>query len=88
MPLARDSNGRLGVRAQGGGGTNVTVNVIESNEKAGTQQQRQGSGGENIIDIFVAKVKGDLIKDIGSGGSLAGAIESQYALNRSAGAWR
>lgn len=27
MPLARDSNGRLGVRAQGGGGGNVEINV-------------------------------------------------------------
>lgn len=85
MPLKRGSDGKLGVS---GGGSNVIVNVIESNDKAGTQQQRQGSGGENIIDVFVAKVKGDLIKDIGSGGSLAGAMESQYALNRSAGAWR
>lgn len=85
LPLKRGSDGKLGVS---GGGANVIVNVIESNEKAGTQQQRQGSGGENIIDVFVAKIKGDLIKDIGSGGSLAGAMESQYALNRSAGAWR
>ena len=87
MPLARDSNGRLGVRAQGGG-TNVTVNVIESNEKGGSTSTTTGSNGEQIITVLVEKIKGDLIKDVGSGGSFASAMEGQYSLNRSAGAWR
>ena len=87
MPLSRTSDGKLGVRAQGSGG--VTVNVINnaSGTKA-TQQTRQDAGGKTIVDVVIEQVRNAMIGDIGKGGALAGALESQYALNRSAGAWR
>lgn len=89
MPLARDGSGRLGVRSQGGGATNLQVNIIESpgNKKNGTTSARD-EGGKTIIDVFVEQVKGALIADVGSGGTFAGAMEGQYGLNRAAGAWR
>lgn len=86
MPLKRGADGKLGVS---GGGSNVQVNVIESpgSAKSGTTQTSE-SGGKTIIDVFVEQVKGAIAKDIGSGGMVAGAMESQYGLNRAAGAWR
>ena len=70
-------------------GSNVQVNIIESpgSGKSGTTQTSE-SGGKTIIDVFVEQVKGAIAKDIGSGGMVAGAMESQYGLNRAAGAWR
>lgn len=42
MPLARDSAGRLGVRAQGGGAPNVTVQIIN---QTGTAVDARAQGG-------------------------------------------
>lgn len=87
MPLSRDSSGKLGVKAQGAGG--VTVNVINNaTGTQATQQTRQGAGGQTIVDVVIEQVKNAMIGDIGKGGAFAGALESQYALSRSAGAWR
>ena len=87
MPLARDQLGRLGVRSQGSGGVIVIVNNNASGTEA-TQSRRTGSNGESIIEVVINSVKQSLIKDVGSGGDFAGAMEGQYGLNRAAGAWR
>lgn len=73
-----------------GSGSNVVVNLVEApgSGKGGSTSTSTGSNGEQIITVLVEKIKGDLIKDVGSGGSFASAMEGQYSLNRSAGAWR
>lgn len=86
LPLTR-KNGVLGVQSSGAG-AGVEVNIYGDSQRAGTVSRRQDPGGNTIIDVFVAQVKSAIISDIGQGGSFAGAMEGQYGLNRSAGAWR
>jgi len=65
------------------------INII--NNASGTETTRRsrlGSNGESITDIVINAVKSDLLGDIASGGEFATGLESKYALNRSAGAWR
>jgi len=69
----------------GGGGGNVTVNVIESPSQGGQVRQRN-EGGQQVIDVMVAKVKSDLVNDIRSEGSFARAAQGTWGLNRAAGA--
>ena len=72
-----------------GGGSAVQVNVINNASGAqARQQQRQDAGGKTIIDVIIESVKGSIINDIGTGGTVAGALEKTYAVNRAAGAWR
>lgn len=55
MPLARDGQGRLGVR---GGGSSVQVNVINNTGGEVETQERQGPSGERILDVTInQKVK-------------------------------
>lgn len=92
MPLTRDAGGTLGVRAMGGqqsgqSPVNVTINVVESKEKAGTQE-RQTENGVDMITVFVEKVKSSIAGDISRGtGSVTGALSRTYGLNRVAGAY-
>ena len=88
MPLKRDSQGNLGVRTQGGGGGNqITINVIESSEKAGTQE-RKTENNVDMINVFVEKVKSAIASDINRGsGTVPGALSRTYGLNRVAGAY-
>lgn len=44
---------------QGGAGGGVTVNVIESRDKAGTQEKRTDADGKQWVDLFVADIAGD-----------------------------
>lgn len=89
MPLTRDSSGRLGVRAQGGGvSVPLTVNIIESPGNGGKVQQRQDSGGRNVLDVFVESVKGAIASDIVRGsGPVPAALTATYGLNRAPGAY-
>lgn len=89
MPLKRDSNGTLGVRAnvQQSKPANVTINIVESAEKAGTQERRTDNGTD-MITIFVEKVKSAIASDISRGrGAVPGALSKTYGLNRVAGAY-
>lgn len=71
-----------GMGMSGGG---VTVNLIENGSKAGQVQQRQ-SGGQNMIDIFVAQIRSVVSGDMTSGsGPIPAAMQSTYGLNRAAG---
>lgn len=84
IPLKRDSSGNLGVS---GGGANVTINIIESSEKGGQQQQRN-ENGQNIIDVFVDRIKSAVAGDISSGsGAVPNALQSVYGLNRASGGY-
>lgn len=85
MPLKRGANGKLGVESSGSGG--VVVNIIEAPGKGGQTQQRQ-EGGQNVLDVFVEKVKGAIAGDIARGdGAVPAALNSTYGLNRVAGAY-
>lgn len=85
LPLSRGPGGKLGVQSSGGGG--ITINLIESDSKAGQVQQRQ-SGGQSMIDIFVAQIRSVVSSDITSGrGPIPAAMESTYGSNRAAGSY-
>ena len=61
----------------------MTVNVIESDSKAGTVG-RSNTNGNDVIDVFVAQIKNAVASDvIHGGGVVASAFESTYRLNRS-----
>lgn len=82
MPLTRTADGNLGVRASGNMAGNVVVNVIESNERGG-QVENRNQNGTNVIDVFVAQVKGAIANDIRRGsGEVPSALRDTYALNR------
>jgi len=86
MPLKRGPDGSLGVA---GGGSNVTVNVIESPGGGGRQEQRTGPGGERIIDVFVEQVKASIAADITNGrGLIPAAGQKTFGWNRANGALR
>lgn len=53
MPLKRGADGTLGV--SGGGGGNITVNLIEAPGKGGQVRQSQETGGQRL-DIFVESI--------------------------------
>jgi hypothetical protein len=69
----------------GGAGGGLTVNLIENSNKAGQVQQRQ-SGGQNILDIYIEKIRGAVAQDISRGsGPIPAAMEATYGMNRAAG---
>lgn len=55
-------------------GSQVTVNLYENRDKAGSVEQSSGSDGESIINIFVSNIR--------KGGQIAQTMESTYALRR------
>jgi len=69
-------------KGSGGGGTAVTVNVV--NNASGTQattKDSTDSGGNRVIDIMVEQITGKMGSDIGRGKGLAPVLESRYGLN-------
>ena len=85
MPLTRDGSGRLGVRAGGGGGTSIEINV--QNNAAGDGYQASAtskeSNGKNIIDIVVEKVKTSMNQDVRNNGNFSQTFANAYGLRRS-----
>lgn len=80
MPLARGSDGSLGVRVAGGaGGVEVIINLNNYSGQPATATQRSGPDGQKIIDLTVGQAAA---KDIGSRGPLAKAMETTYGLQR------
>jgi hypothetical protein len=61
-----------GQQVPGGGG--VTINVIESSEKAGTQSKSSDAEGNEQIDVFVSDIYGD--------GPRARAMQNAFGLQR------
>lgn len=72
-----------------GGSSSVQVNVINNaNGTRATAQERSGSDGGRIIDVFVEQVKGAIASDISRGsGVIPAAMGSTYGLNRVPGAY-
>ena len=73
----------------GGGGSNVVVNVVNNTSGAkASAQERQGSGGQRIIDVVIEQVKASIAADISRGvGTVTSALERTYGANRAAGAY-
>lgn len=62
-------------KGQPAGGSGVTVNVIQSSEKAGTQETKQNADGSQSVDVFVSDIYGD--------GPRARALQNAFGLKRS-----
>ena len=87
MPLARMSNGKLGVQSAGGaaGGVVVPVNIQVINQAGNnvgveTQQRQNDQGGMDIV-MFIKRVVSQDISQ-GNGGMIGKTIESVYQIPR------
>ena len=73
--------------ALGGSGGGLVVNIIEDASRGG-QVQRRTDGQQNVLDVFVDRVKSAIAGDIARGsGAVPSALESTYGMNRAAGAY-
>lgn len=76
MPLARDSSGRLGVRAQGaqGGGDNITVTVVVNMAEGTAQTTASGAGdaetAKQLGNAVAGLVKKQLVEEMRNPGGL------------------
>ena len=68
LPLRRDSNGKLGVEASGGGSTNVVVNV----DASGSNVEGDEASGRQLGQLIASAVQGEILKQQRPGGLLAG----------------
>ena len=77
MPLKRDSNGNLGVRAGGGGG-NVDVVVNNYSSAEATTKETKDSRGNRRIEVVIGEAaSGEMARP---GSSTQGAMRSTYGL--------
>jgi tape measure domain-containing protein len=79
IPLSRDSSGKLGVDAEGLGGSPVTVNVINQSSNTETEERRSPDG--RTIDIIVK----DIVKEGFGNGSFDRTMGSNFNVKRSGG---
>lgn len=82
LPLDRDGSGRLGVRASGGGGGDMIVNIsTPAGTKASSSERMQG--GNRIMDVVIEMVGSALAGDIAQGrGPMADAMTNTFGLSR------
>lgn len=77
MPLKRDSSGRLGVAASGGGqGGGVTVNII--NQTPDSEVETTTSADGKFVEVMIKKT----IKDGISGGEFDKVLGSSFGMSR------
>ena len=67
MPLKRGKDGKLGVISQGGGSTNIVVNV----DASGSSVQGDEQGGRELGRLISTAIQSELIKQKRPGGLLA-----------------
>ena len=79
MPLTRGPDGKLGVKAQGGGTTVIVEN--HSDSQAQVQQSKDGNG-DDIIRVIVGKAVGEVNSQIARGGSTYKTLQQTFGLNR------
>lgn len=86
MPLRRDASGRLGVTANGGGdsGVSVVINDMRSNGNAERvqTQERRGANGKRILSVMI---RDEMRRQIRSGDmdrDMAGSYGSTRVLSR------
>lgn len=85
LPLTR-VGGDLGVKADGIGGSNVTVNIIGAPSQPTVKQSRDQSGGFTI-DVMFEQVENFMAKRVARGdGAMANVIEGRYGLTPGYGA--
>lgn len=78
IPLSRDSGGKLGIEANGMGGSNVVINVINNSDSQIEQRESTDSNGNRQLDIIIAsKVKEQFAK-----GTYDRTMSEQYGLKR------
>lgn len=83
LPLDRDSTGKLGVRASGGAGGPVTVNVYNNATGTKATTTERQDGGARIIDVMIDQVRGMIAEDIAMGrGPVPDVLAGTYGLNR------
>lgn len=80
MPLSRGSDGKLGVKAAGGGNTTVIVEN-HSDNKAQVQQSKDSNGGD-IIRVIVGQAVSEVDKRIARGGSTSQVLQQAFGLSR------
>jgi hypothetical protein len=56
IPLKRMSNGDLGVSANSGGGSSVTVNIINNSGAEVSREEREDGYGNKEIDVIIGKM--------------------------------
>ena len=83
LPLDRDATGKLGVRASGGAGGPVTVNVYNNAPGTKAETVERQDGGARIIDVMIEQVRGMIAEDIATGrGPLPAVMAGTYGLSR------
>src|SRR5690606_10221448 len=79
LPLARTSDGNLGVHAVGG----VQINIIDQRSHKGATpvevQQGQGPDGQQQLNIFIR----DTVMDLIDSGKLDSRMRNRFGLGRS-----
>lgn len=73
--------GRIIPNGAGAGG-GITVNLIESTERAGEVEQ---GVDDTTVDVYVARIRGELTNDVLTGRGIAQALESTYNVKRAGG---
>lgn len=82
------TRGQMAALGGGSGSSSTVINIIEAPGRGGQQQQRQGSNGVSVIDVFVEQIKAAVATDITRGsGAVPNALQTTYGLNRTAGAY-
>ena len=72
----------------GGGGAWASSSTSSRRPAKGGETQQRQENGQNVLDIFVEKVKGAIAGDIARGdGAVPAALNATYGLNRVAGAY-
>jgi len=83
MPLQRGSDGKLGVKAAGGGANNVVVNLIGAPEGTRVEQNQDANGGLSI-DILIGQIEAKMAGNVASNtGPLNAAFRNRYKLKES-----
>jgi lambda family phage tail tape measure protein len=66
MPLRRGPDGSLGVQSQGGGGGNVSVNVINNSSAQATTSETKDSRGNRQIEVIIGDMAASEVQRSGS----------------------
>lgn len=83
MPLSRGADGKLGVRASGGGAAPVTVNVINNAQGTKATSRERQEGGMSIVDVVIEQVEAQIAGNIAQGrGPMPDALSTTFGLSR------
>jgi len=80
MPLRRGPDGSLGVQAQGGGGSNVSVNVINNSSSQATTSETTDSRGNRQIEVIIGDMTASEVSR--SGSSSQKALKSTFGVQQ------